>query len=146
MFGVPSEWKTDTQLLKKLLEVQTEYNSLFADDGKRFEILDFQNDEQRRQFCEKIQSLSNYMKSKILPGYTFEDNASKEFSINTGENYDDDTIDREKAILEKHGFKYRGKSAIIYPQSHTNKTRILLYVACFIVVIIFAVIFIGLIC
>lgn len=143
--GVPSEWKTDTQLLKKLLEVQTEYNSLFVDDGKRFEALDFQSDEQRRQFCEKIQSLSNYMKYRIPPGYTFEDNASKEFCINTDRNYDKDIIDREKAILEKHGFEYKDKTTTIYSKSHTNKNHTLFYVAYFIVVIIFVVIFIGLI-
>lgn len=101
--GVPLEWKVDTQLLEKLLEVQAEYNSLFVDDGKRFEALDFQSDEQRRQFCEKIQFLSNYMKSKIPPGYIFEDNASKEFCTNC----DTDIAAREKAILEKYGFEYK---------------------------------------
>lgn len=101
--GVPQEWKTETQLLEQLLEVQAEYNSLFVDDGKCFEALDFQSDEQRRQFCEKIQFLSNDMKSKIPPGYIFEDNVSKVFCTNC----DTDIAAREKAILEKHGFKYK---------------------------------------
>ena len=105
--GVPSEWKAVTHLLEKLLEVQTEYNSFFIDDGKSFEMLGFQSDEQRRQFCKKIQSLSDYMKSRIPPGYTFEDNASKEFCTNTDKYSDNARIAREKAVLEEYGFEYK---------------------------------------